>query len=678
MSETSDNPLLSLGYEIPFDRIRGEHVELAVRALLEQSRARLADLATDRPERTYDNTLRALEEVRSRLDRAMNVISHLESTSTTPELRAAFNAVQPEVSDFASSIYLSEGVWKALKTFANTQEAKSLTGARKRFFQKTMDEFRRSGAELDPAGKERLRAIEVELAKLTLRFSQNVLDATNAFEIVVDDAARLSGLPESAISAARESATRKGQSGYRFTLQAPSYIPVMTYLDDASIRERMWRAFNTRATAPEVDNRPILRRVLELRREKATLLGYASFADLVLEDRMAKKGAEACSFVKTLRERTEPFFARENDDLFAFRRELEGTSAPQLNPWDVGYYAEKLRRSRYDFDEEALRPYFPLEGVVAGLFEIAHRLYGVRIEPWKDAPVWDPSVRAYRVFEEDGRQSASFYLDFMPRESKRDGAWMHGIITGAQGDPDARHLEVLAGSFTPPVGDAPALLTHREVETLFHEFGHMMHHASSRVDVRTLSGTNVAWDFVELPSQIMENWCWDREALGLFARHHQTGEPIPEDLFQRMCAARTFRAANFQMRQLGFAELDLALHMDWSPDQGDVMEISRAIFERSSPVPLPPDYAMVASFSHLFSDPVGYAAGYYSYKWAEVLDADAFSRFQREGLFSRDVGAAFRKCILSRGDSEDPAVLYREFMGREPRLDALFERSGLQ
>ncbi|XXY53522.1 M3 family metallopeptidase [Sorangium sp. So ce269] len=687
MTEATDNPLLSLGFEIPFDRIRSEHVEPAVRALLDDARARLeAVVATPGP-RTYDNTLGALEAVTDRLDRAMNVVSHLESTSTTPELRAAYNAVQPEVSEFLSGIALNEGVYGALKAFAATPEAEALTGPRRRFFKKTLDDFRRSGAELEPAGKKRLSEIDVELATLTLRFSQNVLDATNAFEFVIEDPARLAGLPPSAVEAARQSAEDRGIKGYRFTLQAPSYIPVLTYLDDASIRERFYRAFNTRATEGSHDNRPLIRRILELRCEKAKLLGYASFADLVLEDRMAKTGAEARRFVNTLRERTAPVFEREKEDLAAFRRELEGPGAPPLAPWDVSYYAEKLRRARYDFDDEALRPYFPLDRVISGLFEIAHRLYGVRIAPWQGAPTWHPSVRAYRLLEADGAQSAAFYLDFLPREQKRDGAWMHGLVTGAPapvpvedgratGD-DARHLEVLAGSFTPPVGGRPALLNHREVETLFHEFGHMMHHASSRVPIRSLAGTNVAWDFVELPSQIMENWCWEREALDLFARHHETGAPIPDDLLQRMRAARTFRAGATTMRQLGFAEIDLALHMDWSPERGDVIELAREVLSRYSPVPLPEGYAMIAGFSHLFSSPVGYAAGYYSYKWAEVLDADAFSRFQEEGLFSRQVGDAFRSQILALGDTQDPMDLYKSFRGREPTLDALLQRSGL-
>jgi len=676
MSTTlADNPLVSLADPLPFDRIRGEHVEPAVRALLDDARARLDALATGGG-RTYADTMGALEGVTERLELAMAVVSHLESVATTPELRAAYAAVQPDVSAFYSSIVLSAGVWAAIKAFAATGEARALGGPRRRFLDKTVADFRRNGADLDAAGKERLAAVDVELSTLTLRFSQNVLDATNAFELVVPDRAGLAGLPEQAVEAARESAAQKGAAGYRFTLQAPSYTPVLTYLDDASIRERMYRAFNSRGTAGDLDNRPIVARVLELRQEKAKILGFASFADLALDDRMARTGAAARAFIEVLRGKTEAHFHRENAELLAFRRELEGPGAPELSPWDVAYYAEKLRRARFDFDEEELRPYFPLEGVLAGLFEIAHRLYGVRVEPWEGAPVWHPSVRAFQVREPGGAVSAAFYVDVAPRESKRDGAWMHGIHTAIPGE--GRHLEVLAGNLTPPLQGRPALLSHREVETMFHEFGHLMHHAASRVPVRSLAGTAVAWDFVELPSQIMENWCWEREALDLFARHHETGATIPEAMLGRMRAARTFRAANMMMRQLGFAEVDLALHVDQRPaGYADVTAWSRAILQRFSPAPFPAEHATVAAFTHLFAHPVGYAAGYYSYKWAEVLDADAFSRFKREGLFNRAVGAAFRDGILARGDSEDPMALYRGFMGREPTIDALLERDGL-
>jgi oligopeptidase A len=610
----------------------------------------------------------------------MSVVAHLESVANTPELHAAFVAVQPDVSAFESSIALSEGVWTAVKAFAETDEAKALTGPRKRFLDKRMADFRRNGADLAPADKDRLSAVDMELATVTLRFSKNVLDATNAFELVVADRAALAGLPEPAIEAARESAAKKGVAGFRFTLQAPSYLPVLTYLDDAALRERLYRAFNTRATEGELDNRPLAARILELRRQKAKILGFATFADLVLEDRMAKTGAAARAFIGMLRDKTEAAFHRENAELLAFRRELEGPAAPELQPWDVGYYAEKLRRARFDFDEEQLRPYFPLDSVLRGLFTIAERMYGVRIEPWEGAPVWHSSVRAFVVREAPGKGSdaptAAFYVDVTPREEKRDGAWMHGIHTAVPGQ--GRHIEVLAANVTPPLEGKPALLGHREVETMFHEFGHLMHHAASRVPVRSLAGTSVAWDFVELPSQIMENWCWEREALDVFARHHETGAVVPEEMLSRMRAARTFRAASTMMRQLGFAEVDLAMHMEYRPEvHGELTAWSRAVLQRYAGAPFPPDHATIAGFTHLFASPVGYAAGYYSYKWAEVLDADAFSRFKHEGLFNRNVGEAFRDGILSRGDSEDPMVLYRAFMGRDPNLDALLARDGL-
>ena len=668
------NPLLDQGFQIPFDVIRAEHIVPAVRAELEASRKRMTEIeAVTAP--TFANTFGAFDHMTAGLERAMSIAGHLESVATTPEIREAYSAVQPEVSAFTSSVYLSAPLYRSLRAFAETSECRALTGAKKRFVDTTLADFRRAGAELDTAGKERLAAIDVELTTISLKFSQNVLDATNSFEILIEDRARLTGLPESALSAARESAENKKKSGYRFTLQAPSYVAVMTYADDAALREQMYRAFNARATAGDHDNRPILARMLELRREKAKLLGFETFADLAVDDRMAKTGRAARAFVRDLEKKTRPFFERENTELDAFRRELEGANAKPLAPWDVTYYAEKLRRARFDFDEEALRPYFSLTRVLEGLFAIASRLYGVRIEAWKDAPTWHESVQAFRM--KDGeRDLGAFYVDVFPRESKRDGAWMQGLVSGV--GESGRHLGLFAANVTPPVGGKPALLTHREVETMFHEFGHLMHHMLSKTELRSQAGTNVAWDFVELPSQIMENWTWDREALDLFARHYETSETIPDALFAKMQKARTFRAANMQMRQLGFAEVDLSLHMDFEPARdGNVIAYARAIAARFSHIAPPDDYAMIASFGHLFSSPVGYAGGYYSYKWAEVLDADAFSRFSREGVLSAEVGAAFRERVLSRGSSQDPKELFVGFMGREPDPEALFARSGL-
>ena len=673
-----DNPLLTLVAHEPirFDHIRADHVEPAIRALIAEAQARLDAITTSSVvPRSYDGTLLALEQATERLEFAMSIVEHLESVRTTPELRTALERVQPDVSAFFSGIPLSAPLWSALKNFAATNEAHALSGARKRFLDKLVIDFRRSGADLDETKKARLSAIDVELSELTLKFSQNVLDATNRFELIVADRTALAGLPEASDDAARESAAAKGVEGFRFTLQGPSYLAAMTYLDDASIRERLYRASSTRASGGELNNAPLIERIVALRAEKAALLGYASFADLVCDDRMAQSGRAARDFVSTLRDRTRASFTRENEALSAYRTELD-PSASSVAPWDVAYLAEKLRKARHDFDEEELRPYFALDRVLEGAFTVASRLYGIRVEPRPDIPTWHQDVHAYAILEASGETSAIFYADLFPREDKRDGAWMHGLAANIEpGRTDRFHVGLIAANFTPPTAGRPSLLTLREVETLFHEFGHLLHHASSRVGVRSLAGTNVAHDFVELPSQIMENWCWEREALNLFALHYVTGEALPQALFERMRGARAFRAANAMMRQLGFAELDLALHMD--APKSNLVALARSIQADFSPTALPDDYAMVCGFSHLFASPVGYAAGYYAYKWAEVLDADAFSRFAEEGIFDPRVGRDFRDIILAQGGAEDPMDLYRRFRGREPTLDALMRRSGL-
>jgi oligopeptidase A len=678
-SSTATNPLLSIPFLIPFDQIRAESVEPAIGALLEDARARLESLAKQPGERTFANTMSALDKLTEPLDVAMAVVRHLETVATYPELRAAFNAVQPGVSAFYAGIPLYEQLWRAIKNYAATPEAAFLSGERQRFLEKTVDTFRRHGADLDPAGKKRLQAIDVELTQLTTKYGENVLDSTNAFEWQATKEAQLAGLPPTAIAAARESARRKEQEGWRFTLQAPDYFAIMTYLDDAAVRSQVYEAYTTRAAAKPWDNHGLIGGILELRKEKAKLLGFGDFADFALDDRMAHSGAQAMAFLEDLKSKTLRRFAEENQELLAFRRSLEGPASPKIEPWDVAYYAEKQRAALYDFDEEALRPYFPLESVVNGLFELVERLYGIQASVETGVAGWDPEVRFYNVRDRDGTFLGSFYSDWYPRENKRGGAWMDAFITGGPEDGGFRpHLGLICGNLTRPVAGKPALLTHREVETIFHEFGHLLHHLLSRVGIRTLAGTNVAWDFVELPSQIMENWCWEREALDLFARHWETGEAIPDELFRKMKRARTFRAANAQMRQLGFGFVDLLLHARYRPEvDGDPVSYSRRILHDFSPAELPSYHATIAAFTHLFASPVGYAAGYYSYKWAEVLDADAFTRFRENGIFSREIGGQFRDKILSRGDSEDPAELYRQFMGREPDPEALLRRSGL-
>jgi oligopeptidase A len=673
--QLTDNPLLIERFPIEFEAVKAEHVEPAIQLLLEQMNQRLVALGGPETPRTYRDILLALDQMTEPLDFAMALVRHLESVVTTPELRAAHNAVQGPVSAFYTSIALNENLWKAVQAVDKSGEREKLAPVHRRYLDKTVTGFRRAGADLDGEGKKQLEELDVALTKATTKFSENVLDATNAYEFLISDEAKLAGLPESARLAARASAQSKGKEGWRLTLQGPSYTAALTYLDDREIRRDLWEASNTRATGGQYDNRALLSEILALRRRKAKLLDYRDFADLVLEERMAHAGERAQAFIEDLHRKTLPYFELENHSLLEMGRSL---GYERANPWDVAYLAEKQRQALYEFDEEELRPYFQLENVVAGMFDIFSRVLAIKVIEERNVPGWDPAVKYYRVEDaRSGKLLGGFYTDWFPRENKRGGAWMDSLVTG---NPEAGrpHLGLICGNLTPPVADAPALLTHREVETIFHEFGHLLHHTLSLVPVRTLCGTNVPWDFVELPSQIMENWCMERDALHLFARHYKTGEAIPEELFEKMKRARTFRSANAQMRQLGFGMVDLKLHREYDPEQGgDVLAYARDVYAQFSPAPLPPDYGMIASFTHLFASPVAYGAGYYSYKWAEVLDADAFTRFQREGIFNTGTGLDFRRRILERGDSEDPAQLYRTFMGRDPDANALLERLGL-
>ena len=666
-----ENPLLTVSLEVPFDRILPEHVQPAITELLSRSEAALD--AIERATPSYDSTLGALEAATEQLELAMGIVEHLESVATTPALRDAYNAVLPGVSAFWSSIALRDGLYRALVALEATPEAAALEPTRKRLLTKTLADFRRQGAQLPPADKDKLKELDRELSVLTTRFSQNVLDATNAFEIVLEDEARLAGLPESARVAAREAAAAKGKAGYRFTLQAPSVNAVLSYADDAQLRREIWSGFNARGTQGEHDNRPLIGKLLELRRARARLLGFKHFADLVTDDRMAKSGERASRFIGELTEKSQAGFEREKAELAEFAASL-GAQLP-LQPWDVGYYVEKLRKARFELDEEELRAYFPAERALRGAFEVAERLYGVKIRQLSGLPVWDPSVTSYEIADESGTRLGLFHVDLYPRENKRGGAWMHGLWASV---PPAPNMAVFCCNSSPPSGGKPSLLLHRDVETLFHEFGHLLHHCLSRVAVRSLAGTRVATDFVELPSQIMENWCSERDALNLFAAHYETAAPLPEALLERLHQVRTFRAASMQMRQLGFAAVDLALHIDYDEARdGDVMDYGNRILQAYAASELPGDYGMLAGFLHLFSHPVGYAAGYYSYKWAEVLDADAFGRFKREGIFNPVVGRAFRDAILAQGDARDPMDLFVAFMGRKPDPQALLVRQGL-
>ncbi|ATC62777.1 oligopeptidase A [Nibricoccus aquaticus] len=679
------NPFLQTDFEIRWSQLTPEHIALAIEQALTDAQTAIDEIAgRDVKTVTFENTFLALEKSTERLNQAWGKVTHLQLVADSPALRDAHNAMLPKVSAFFARIPLNAALWERLRAFWNTAAADELSPVRRRYLEETVADFRQQGADLAQEKRARFEALQSELAQVTQKYAENVLDATNAWELIVEDEARLAGLPEHAKAAAQRSAEAKGKAAWRFTLHMPSQEPFMTYLEDAELRREMWTAAVAVGGKAPHDNSPLVLRILALRTEKAAMLGKANFADLTLERRMAKSAATALAFVEDMGVRAKTAFAHECLELEEFKARSLGTSAGRLAPWEIGYWAEKLRKVRYDFDEEQLRPFFPMDRVIGGLFELAKRVFGLAIVERTDgsAEVWHPEVKFYDMRDDGGRHVGSFYADWHPRESKRGGAWMDSFITGGPRPDGSRapHLGLMCGNMTPPVGDKPALLTHREVQTIFHEFGHLIHHLLGEVEIKALNGVNVAWDFVELPSQILENWCWERESLDLFARHHETGAAIPEEMFTKMVAARNFRSACAVMRQTAFGKMDLLLHA--KPEltaglTGDVESVARAAIAECLIPTEPASPTIVKRFTHLFSNPVGYAAGYYSYKWAEVLDADAFTRFKKEGVFSRKVGAAFVEHILSKGNSADPAELFRAFMGRDPELTALLKRCGL-
>jgi oligopeptidase A len=666
------NPLLAGETPIPFHRITAEHVVPAVRQALERAQTEVDAIVSLAEPRTYENTVQSLEEMGERLGHVIRPVSHLDSVMSSPELRQAYETVIPELSAFSARIPLNAELWNAVRTYAQTDDARALTGVRRRQLEKVVRSFERAGANLPPEQKQRVEALRVEMSRLTTEFANHVLDSTNAWDLVLADEADLEGLPPSARAQARAAAQAKGVEGWRFTLQLPSFQPFMQYSARRDLRQRMYHAYANRAASGEHDNRPLVRRILELRRELARILGFDDYADLVLEESMAGSGARAVAFEEDLTERTRPLWRREVEALEAFARAELGLEA--LEPWDVAYTVERLRLARYDMDAELLRPYFPLDRVLEGLFGLTEKLFGVQVRRREMDAVWHPEVVFYEMVDEDGALLGSFYTDWHPRESKRAGAWMNGLMVGGPRPHGWEpHLALMVGNLSPPEGGRPALLTHREVQTIFHEFGHLLHHLLSRVEVPSLAGTRVPSDWVELPSQIMENWTWERPALDLFARNWQTGEPIPEELYQKMRAARTFMGAYHQMKQLSYGTLDLDLHVRYDPATGgDPIERAQRVMEGFQPRPHFAHDHFVTSFTHIFSG--GYAAGYYSYMWSAVLEADAFTRFQREGLFNRETGRAFVDAVLSQGDAEDPAELFRRFMGRDPDPEALLRR----
>lgn len=673
----SQNPLLSLDFRIPFHRIEAAHVEPGIRSVLEEARSRVEALASADGPRTYENTIRRMDEIARRVRRAVKPVTHLMSVSESADLRAAYNAVLPEISAFWTWLTLHEDLWAAVKAAAKSPGAAELEGVDARHLEKTLRDFRRGGADLPSEPRERLRDLRVELASLEQRFSENVLDATADYTMHVPPEREegLGGIPDHALERFRAHARERELDGWVLTLDFPSFEAVMKHARDRTLREEIHAAYTGRCRAGEWDNREVIRRILAIRQEMAELLGYPHFPDYRLEEAMAGSGARAREFVDDLVARTRPYFER---DMALLRDHARDLGIEELEPWDVAFVKESLRRRLYDVDDEVLRPYFPLERVLEGLFEVVRRVFGVEVEELsEDVPIWHEDVRCYRVRDEDGRTLGDFYADFFPRKEKRQGAWANDLVTGGPGDDGAwrPHLGLVAANFTPPGEDVPALLTHREVETLFHEFGHLLHHVCSRVPVAPRAGLNVAWDWVEVPSQLMENWTWEEEAIPLFGRHYETGESLPEEIFRRLHAGRRFMGGWNQMRQLGFGSMDLALHLDFATG-GDGDDVVAFAEEHLRPLVAGPEFArrhILTSFGHLFSG--GYAAGYYSYLWSEVLEADVFRRFEEHGIFHRPTGRAFLEAVLSRGDSAEPDELFRQFMGRDPDPRALVDRN---
>ncbi|MDO4196117.1 MAG: M3 family metallopeptidase [Prevotellaceae bacterium] len=666
---------------IPFDRIKFEDYEEAFMEGIRRDDEEIALIINNPEEPTFDNTLLFKDESKGEhyydlLDRVSNVFSCMMSCETNDELEELAQKLSPILSKHANDVSLNPELFKRIKYVY--EKHRELTPEEARLLENSYKGFVRSGALLDEEGKDKLRKMTEEMGLLTLQFSQNLLKERKAFELHITDEAQLDGLPQTAIDAAKLAAKNKGKDGYVFTLDMPSYSPFLTYSTQRDLRKKMYMAYNTLCTHDnEENNIEICKRLVNLHREMAQLLGYDTYADFVLEHRMASNVANVYNLLDSLIEAYKPTAIEEREEVIAMSRKMEGDDF-EMMPWDSAFYSHKLKMERYNIDAEMLRPYLQLDKVIDGVFGLATRLYGITFKENKDIPVYHPDVKAYEVFDKDGSYLAVFYADFFPRDGKRGGAWMtdfQGQWIDRKGNNVRPHVSVVM-NFTKPTEEKPALLTLGEVETFLHEFGHSLHGMFANTRFASMSGTNVWWDFVELPSQFMENYAIEKEFLRTFAFHYETGEPLSDELIDRIVKSRNYMVASACLRQVSFGLLDMAYYTKKDEFTDDIIPFEKKAWEKAMVSEQLPDTCMTVQFSHIMAG--GYSAGYYSYKWAEVLDADAFAVFKREGIFNQETAQRFRDCILSKGGTEHPMTLYKNFKGQEPTIDALLERNGIK
>ena len=675
------NPLLNFSGLPMFDSIRAEDVEPAIDFILKDNRQQIKQLLHTVTSPDWFTFIEPMEELEDRLSRVWSPVSHLNAVMNSEALRESYNACLPKLSDYATEMGQNEDLFNAYQSVSS--QSSDLNQSQKKLLENALRDFRLSGVDLPSRQKQRFGEIASRLSEITAKYEENLLDATNAWKKLVQDKSELAGMPASAIDLAAQIAEQRGEKGWMLTLEFPSYFPVVTYADNRELRREMYEAYATRASdqgpqAGKFDNSDAMEEILALRHELANLLGYANYAERSLATKMARSTEDVLDFLKDLATRARAQAEAEMAELQTFAQQQYSVS--ELQAWDIPYYSEKLRQHRYSISQEELKPYFPETRVIPGMFEVIGKVFGVHIqESQEQVQTWHPDVRFYEIRDPDQMLLGQFYFDLYARPKKRGGAWMADAISRMK-TRKRQQLPVayMTCNFTPPVGDKPALLTHEEVQTLFHEFGHGLHHMLTQVDYPSISGiSGVAWDAVELPSQFMENWCWEKEALALFSGHYQTNEPLPEDLYQRMLAARNFQSAMQLLRQIEFSLFDFLIHLQYDPNQGGrIYETLEAVRKEYSVVHPPAWNRFAHGFSHIFGG--GYAAGYYSYKWAEVLSADAFSLFEENGVFDQATGLSFRRNILEKGGSEDAMDLFVAFRGREPNIEALLRHSGIE